>query len=160
VVEVEFVVAVGDQQQRPGLVDASSQEHQQVQGRLIGPVGVLDHDDLWPGRLVELVQEGREQPLPRAPGGQQGGRWAAGLAGNVVQGPERRGVSSGSQAPSRNRASAECRSAKRLTRADLPMPASPTTSTTRPPSAAAASVSATQRPWRSGARPRWITSSS
>jgi len=48
-------------------------------------------------------------------------------------------VSSGSQAPSRNQACADCRSVNCLTSVDLPMPASPATSTTRPPVAVAAS---------------------
>jgi hypothetical protein len=60
-------------------------------------------------------------------------------------GPSARGVSSGSQPPTRNRASAACRSANSRTRADFPIPASPATSATRPPAAAAASRSPNSR---------------
>jgi transposase len=67
--------------------------------------------------------------------------------------PASSATSSGSQAPSRNRASADRSSANRLTSADLPMPASPATKTTRPPAVAASrppsSPSAEERSSRS-----------
>jgi hypothetical protein len=59
-----LVVAVGDDQQRLGVFHPSPQEHQQVQGRLVRPVGVFDHHDLRARRLVQLIQERGEQPLP------------------------------------------------------------------------------------------------
>jgi hypothetical protein len=54
-------------------------------------VGVLDHQHPRPVPLVQLVEEGGEQLLAGAAGGQQGGQPAAGLAGDVVQGPQRPG---------------------------------------------------------------------
>ena len=83
----QLVIAVGDDQQRPGPVHPPTEERQQVQRRLIGPVGVLHHDDLPP--LVQLVEARGEQLLPRAAGRQHGGEAAARLASQVVQRPER-----------------------------------------------------------------------
>jgi hypothetical protein len=89
----QLVVAVGDQQQRPGPLHPPAQEHQQVQGRLVRPVGVLHHHHhhRGPASLVQLVQERGEHGLPRVPGGEQPGQPAAGLAGDVVQRPQRPG---------------------------------------------------------------------
>jgi hypothetical protein len=84
-----LVVAVGDQQQRPGALHPPPQEHQQVQGRLVRPVGVLHHDHLTRGRPVQLVEERGEDVLARASRRQQLGQPAAGLAGDVVQRAER-----------------------------------------------------------------------
>jgi hypothetical protein len=70
-VDRQLVVAVGDQQQRPGTLQPSPQEHQQVQGRLVGPVGVLDHDHPRPAPLIQLVQERGEDGLPWPPRGEQ-----------------------------------------------------------------------------------------
>jgi hypothetical protein len=66
-----LVVSVGEQQQRPGPLHPSPQEHQQVQGGLVGPVSVLDHDHPRPAPLVQLVQERGEDGLPWPPRGQQ-----------------------------------------------------------------------------------------
>jgi hypothetical protein len=88
VVGANLVVAVGDNQQRPGALHPPPQEHQQVQGGLVGPVGVLDHDHLAPRRLCELVQERGEDGLPRPPRGEQLGEPAARLPGDVVQRPQ------------------------------------------------------------------------
>jgi hypothetical protein len=89
-VSAQFVVAVGDDQQHLGLLQPPPDEHQQVQGRLVGPVRVLYHDDL-PRRPRELVQERGEDGLPRPARGEQLGQPAACLAGDVVQGPQRTG---------------------------------------------------------------------
>jgi len=68
VVGAQLVVAVGDDQHRRGALQPASQEHQQVQGRLVGPVRVLHHHHHHhhlPRRPRELVQEGGEHGLPR-----------------------------------------------------------------------------------------------
>jgi hypothetical protein len=91
VVDRQLVVAVADQQQRPGPLDPPAQEHQQVQGRLVRPVGVLHHDHPRPSSLVQLVQERGEHGLPRVSGGEQPGQPAAGLPGDVVQRAQRPG---------------------------------------------------------------------
>jgi hypothetical protein len=84
-----LVVAVGDDQQRPGVVHPPPQEHQQVQSRLVRPVGVLDHHHPRAPRLVQLIQERGEQPLPRRPRRQQLGEPAGRLPGDVVQWAQR-----------------------------------------------------------------------
>ena len=89
VVDAELVVAVRDDQQRPGPLHPPAQEHQQVQGRLVGPVGVLHDHDLGPGSVVELVEERGEELLTGAPSRQQVGQAPAGLPPEVVQRPER-----------------------------------------------------------------------
>ena len=48
VIRSHLVVAVGDEQQRRQPVDPAAQEGQPVQGRLVGPVRVLDHHQLRP----------------------------------------------------------------------------------------------------------------
>jgi hypothetical protein len=88
-VACHLVVAVGDDQQRPGVVHPPPQEHQQVQGRLVRPLGVLDHYHPRVLRLVQLIQERGEQPLPRLPRRQQLGEPAARLPGDVVQWAQR-----------------------------------------------------------------------
>ena len=85
VVGADLVVAVGDEQQRPGALHPPPQEHQQVEGGLVGPVGVLDHDHLTPRRLRELVQERVEDGLPWSARGEQLGQPAVRLPGDVVQ---------------------------------------------------------------------------
>jgi hypothetical protein len=52
----QLVVAMGDDQHRGGALQPPPQEHQQVQGRLVGPVGVFHHHHLRPRPLVQLVQ--------------------------------------------------------------------------------------------------------
>ena len=84
----QLVVPVGDQQQRPGPLHPPPQEDEQVEGGLVGPVGVLDHHHLGALAPVELVQEGVEQLLAGAARGQQGGQPAARLPAQVVQRPE------------------------------------------------------------------------
>jgi hypothetical protein len=64
VVGAQLVVAVGDDQHHRRALQPPPQEHQQVQGRLVGPVGVLHHDHLPPRRPRERVQEGGEDSLP------------------------------------------------------------------------------------------------
>jgi len=91
VVDPQLVVAVGDEQQRPGPLHPPAQEHQQVQGRLVRPVGVLHHDHPGPAPLVQLVEERGEDGLPWPPRGEQPGQPAARLPGDVVQRPQRPG---------------------------------------------------------------------
>jgi hypothetical protein len=90
-VDRQLVVAVADDQQRPCPLHPPPQEHQQVQSRLVRPVGVLDHHKLWARRLVQLIQERREQLLPRPPRDEQLGQPAARLPGDVVQRAKRPG---------------------------------------------------------------------
>jgi hypothetical protein len=103
-VDRQLVVAVADDQQRPGPLHPPPQKHQQIQGRLVRPVGVLDHHNLRARRLVQLIQERSEQVLPWPPRGQQLGQPAARLPGDVVQRPQRPGreqrVTSAEEEPS------------------------------------------------------------
>jgi len=87
VVGADLLVPVGDDQHRRGPLQPPPQEHQQVQGGLVGPVGVLDHHHL-PRRLGKLVLERGEDGLAWAPRGEQLGQPAARLAGDVVQRPQ------------------------------------------------------------------------
>jgi hypothetical protein len=91
VVGAHLVVPVGHDQHRRGTLQATPQEHQQVKGRLVGPVHVLHHDHPPPRRLRERIQERGEDGLPRPPRAEQGGQPATRLPGDVVQRPQRPG---------------------------------------------------------------------
>jgi hypothetical protein len=100
----QLVVAVGDQQQRRDPLQPPTDEDQQVQGRLVGPVRVLHHHDRPPLRpLLQLVEKRREHRLARPACGQHLGQPAAGLAGDVVQRTQRPGrqqrITDSQQAP-------------------------------------------------------------
>ena len=137
----ELVVAVGHHHHRRRAGHPAADEHEQVQGGLVGPVGVLDHRHHRPATGVEQVQEARRT------GGAGSARRRPGSASSPPasramssSGPSGRGVRSASQAPQRTRASAPCRSQKARTSEVLPIPASPPTSTRQPcPSLASAS---------------------
>jgi hypothetical protein len=90
-VDRHLVIAVGDHQERLGVLYPTPQEHQQVQGRIIRPVGILHHGHLRPAAPVQLVEERGEQLLPRTAGRQQRGQPAAHLPGDVVQRTQRTG---------------------------------------------------------------------
>ena len=62
----QLVGAVGDQQQHPGVSEVAHQERQQLPGRGIGPVDVLEHHHQRPHRSAVLEQPGHsvEQPPP------------------------------------------------------------------------------------------------
>src|SRR5690606_16084530 len=61
VLRPQLVIAVGDDEQRAGLVDAAAEEFYQVERRLVGPVRILD--DEQPGGLLlpEQAQNGVEE---------------------------------------------------------------------------------------------------
>jgi hypothetical protein len=61
----ELVVAVGDDQQGEAGTEAAGQEPQQVQGGLVGPVDVLDHQHGDHPAVPQPVEQGGEQHLPR-----------------------------------------------------------------------------------------------
>jgi hypothetical protein len=84
----QLVVAIGDGQHRRGALQSPPQQHQQVQGGLVGPMGVFHHHHLRPRRLVQLVLQRGEQLLPRASCRQQCSQPAARLASDVVQRPQ------------------------------------------------------------------------
>jgi hypothetical protein len=85
----DLVVAVGHHHHRRRAGHPAADEDQQVQGGLVGPVGVLDHRHHRPATRVEQVQERAEQAVPGRLGGDQGRQLAAGLAGDVEQRAER-----------------------------------------------------------------------
>ncbi len=118
----------------------AADEDQQVQGGLVGPVGVLDHRHHRPATGVEQVQERAEQAVPGRLGGDKGRQLPAGLAGDVEQRAERARGPQRVAGPQRTRASPPWRLRKALTSEVLPIPASPPTSTRQPrPSLASAS---------------------
>jgi hypothetical protein len=78
------------------------EEDQQVQGRLVRPVGIFDHDHPWlPGRSSSSRSAANSSSRGRAAATSTASRPPACLA-TSCSGPRARGVSSGSQAPSRN----------------------------------------------------------
>jgi hypothetical protein len=90
-VDRQLVVPVADDQQRPRPLHPPPQEHQQIQSRLIRPLGILDHHNLRARRLVQLIQERGEQLLPWPSRGEQLGQPAARLPGDIVQRAKRPG---------------------------------------------------------------------
>ena len=63
VVGGELVVAEGDDEKRGGAVDAPSEEHEEVEGRLVRPVGVLDDAECrLAAELGEHCGEGVDAP--------------------------------------------------------------------------------------------------
>ena len=136
----DLVVAVGHHHHRRRGGHPAADEDQQVQGGLVGPVGVLDHRHHRPASGVEQVQERAEQAVPGRLGGDKGRQLPAGLAGDVEQRAERARGPQRVAAPQRTRASPPWRLRKALTSEVLPIPASPPTSTRQPrPSLASAS---------------------
>ena len=85
----DLVVAVGHHHHRRRGGHPAADEDQQVQGGLVGPVGVLDHRHHRPASGVEQVQERAEQAVPGRLGGDKGRQLPAGLAGDVEQRAER-----------------------------------------------------------------------
>ena len=58
----DFIVAVGDGQQRAGAMDAPAEVFQQVERRLVRPVHVLENDDRrFP---VDLIERGGKGGIP------------------------------------------------------------------------------------------------
>jgi hypothetical protein len=85
----ELVVAVGHHHHRRRPAHPAADEHEQVKGGLVGPVGVLDHRHHRPVTGVEQVQEAAEQAVPGRLGGDQLRQLPAGLAGDVEQRAQR-----------------------------------------------------------------------
>jgi hypothetical protein len=86
VVRADLVVAVGHDEQRRQPLHPPGQEHQPVQGRLVGPVRVLDHHHLQSARVRgQLVEERREELLLGRPAGEPLGQHATRLPADVVQ---------------------------------------------------------------------------
>jgi hypothetical protein len=86
VVGAHLVVAVGHDEQCRQPFHPPGQEHQPVQGRLVGPVRVLDDHHLQPGRVRrQLVQERREELLLGRSGSKPLGQHTTGLPADVVQ---------------------------------------------------------------------------
>ncbi len=79
------LIPIGDQDDRPGAADAAAQEQDQVAGRVVGPMQILDHDER---RLAEQTQEPLEQLVAgNVLGGQCGHR--RDRSGDVVNWTER-----------------------------------------------------------------------
>jgi hypothetical protein len=61
----DLVVPVGDHQQDGGRTEPAGKEPEQVQGGLVGPVDVLDHQHGRHPALPQPFEQGTEQHLPR-----------------------------------------------------------------------------------------------
>ena len=81
----QLILPVRSHDQDRELADPPGQEPQQVQGRLVGPVDVLDDDHAKPALCTELTQQGREQIVPRTLHPAQPGQIAAELAAEVKE---------------------------------------------------------------------------
>jgi hypothetical protein len=85
----DLVVPVGDDHQGGRKTEPAGQEPEQVQGRLVGPVDVLDHQHgLHPGIAQPFEQSGK-QHLPRRPVAKQLVEPAAERGGDVGQRAQR-----------------------------------------------------------------------
>ena len=84
----DVVGPVGQQQQRGQVVDAPPDVAQQVQGRAVGPVHVLDGQHRRPVRGGQLLEDGRED-LAGVVGGQGGGEGPADVPDRVAERTER-----------------------------------------------------------------------
>ena len=139
-----LVLAIGQHQQGARLGDAPAEELDQVERRVVGPMDVLDHDQGRRLRPPQHVEHGGEQRRARRAGLERGQQVGAGLARDVVEGPERRRreqriAMALQRCTRRRRWSAMNWSTKVL----LPMPASPLTKAMRPrPAVASANASA------------------
>ena len=88
VARIELVVAIGDEHQRGEPLDAPSEQAQDVERGLVGPVEVLEDDDVRRPR----AQRSRQRPDEGAGSGPLGHRraeLAAHLVGDVHEGAER-----------------------------------------------------------------------
>ena len=135
----EPVVAVRRHDQRPDGAQAARQVTDQVEGRLVGEVQVLQHEHREAPVVTVLAQRRRAGRRSGCRGGPLGARHpdgAAPLVGDVLQRPQggrrERAVAG---APRHPRSSSRA-STNASTRLDLPIPASPETSTSRPSPAA------------------------
>ena len=77
--------AVRHDQQHGPVAEPAAEKPQQVDGRLVRPVHVLDDDHIQPGRLADLAQQGSEKKLAGRTGAAQPGQLAVQLACEVEQ---------------------------------------------------------------------------
>ena len=84
----ELGVAVRDDDQGGGPFDPAREQAHEVEGGLVGPVEVLEHDDAG-RRTAQLGQERREDVAGAAAAVDDLGQLAAGLHRDVDDGPER-----------------------------------------------------------------------
>jgi hypothetical protein len=61
----DLVVPIGDDQQGGAGAEAAGQEPEQVEGRLVGLVDILDHQHGHHPAVLQPLQQGGEQHLPR-----------------------------------------------------------------------------------------------
>ncbi len=85
---VELVVAVGREHQHAGGLDAPGQQADGVEGGLVGPVQVLEHQRRDPG-AAQGAEQRRDHRARRAAGGHDVGELAAELVGDVEERAER-----------------------------------------------------------------------
>jgi hypothetical protein len=85
----DLVVTVGDDHQDGGGPDPSGEEPEQVQGGLVGPVDVLDHQHGHHPGIVQPFEQGTEQHLPRRLVAEQLVEPAAERGGDVGQRAQR-----------------------------------------------------------------------
>ena len=64
VMRTDLVIAVGDDQKRGQAADPAADELQKIEGRVVHPVRVLDHDGARRRRKRELGKERREDAFP------------------------------------------------------------------------------------------------
>ena len=142
----QLVVAVGEHQHARQLRDPPGQVAQHVQGGVVGPVHVLDHQHGRPAG--ELRPQPASNTASRSPGTQRPGQVRAGAARPSPEAGRAGGGCPGRRRPRRARGPVrpQRRAGTPRIRLDLPMPASPQTSTTEPrPCPAPLSVSRSRR---------------
>ena len=55
-----LVVPITDDQQRARAIDSSAEKFDQVERRVVGPVGVLNDDQHWHRGQTQLIEHGLE----------------------------------------------------------------------------------------------------
>ncbi len=60
-----LIVTIGDQQQRPRQIQPAAEKSQQIDGRLIGPLDILDDHHRRDRSVVQLGQRGAKHPVAR-----------------------------------------------------------------------------------------------
>jgi hypothetical protein len=93
----ELVVAIGENEQDGQRRDPASEERDEVECRLVGPIHVLERDDERLVPLAQALQQHRKQRVPLAAGVEQ--RSVVPLERDVAKRTQRRGVKSASHAP-------------------------------------------------------------
>jgi hypothetical protein len=86
VIRSDLVVAVGDEEQRGQAPDPTTDELEQIQRRIVRPVGVLDHHCARHRWESELGKERREKIFPTGSFPQRGSERTIRLLRNVVKG--------------------------------------------------------------------------